>query len=1267
MKKAQSIKVLLFLFIAQVSFAQLANFSFSIVKTDETCTGNGSLTFSTSGTTAGSSLFYSVYLLPDTTTPISVVNTPTITGLSSGTYSVIALQTLGNLSNSQQEEVAILDQRTPLAYQATAQPLNCTTGNITIDVTRGTASTYEIISPIVVPPQASNVFTNLPLGEYTVKVTDVCGDALVQACTIVYVFNPQNLVLPSLAVQECELVDCDTAAISYYIHAAQDAFIAYPFTFEMTLFPPDGGIPLVYTQTVLTGDPGFCVSVFHIPFYDNPNFLTSIRIVDPCGNEVVHGGTTVRRLPYFNLYPQPADVCPKELNISICNVLFPVTVAFLEYPAGFDPALFNSNTLGPFNSGVISYVTTDQNELPDGHYVVKVTDSCGTSFQDSIEVKYSITKVAVDFDNMFYVGCVANFPVNIPTFQVPPVTVIITSAPAGFNFPIPYDYSYAIEDGLFYEPFSVPGNYTFSGINICGLPYEVTITIPVLEFVPEIYTFNDIGCDKTGSIRIRNPLAPPTMSVIITQAPPNFEFPLPFNASNMISSGKGTNDIRLGLFWPGDYTVMVYDVCGGVYGPYPINIPLNPYLDPPKISVLEGCELGFGSVKLSLPTYSIYLETVIITGAPPSYNQSIPYDVSFNISPFGGFFMNSFPEGTYTFYTKDTCGTEHTFEVTIGNHFFNTTATFQGNCGSFNLFLQNNEIDQGNISFLLQKYNPVTNQWGHPFTGAPYQAGSVPNGQNSYLLSSANYNIVALGIFRIIKAYAIYSNGNPNLIACVRVLKEFEFKGTLGISNAYKISCSNGNSQVLIVAGDTSPLTYQIIAKNGQPYFVDILDSNIFTNLTPAIYKFQVKDLCGNIVTRLFDLNALSDPIVTSSSLCDGQVGQLNVQPFSFLSYQWWKAGDPTTILSTTSTLNFAPFSIATSPGTYFVRVYSETVLSCVDIIISYVIPNANDPKAGDDHAVSICSLNSINLNTLLKGVYDSYGVWTEISTSGMLTGSSWLPVGLAQGIYTFNYRVNGFCGVYDEAIITITLNDQLANPTVHFSPNYCLGDSIQFDVDNIPNAVFEWVGPNNYTSTNQNLSIQNSTFSNAGTYTVKATSNGCVSSSDVSISIHPIPEFTLETNCIDSNNILSLVPFPNSFDSNAASYYWEGPENYTSTNSSLILNNLNPGIYSVTVLDHGCSSTKSITIRNTRCAIPNGISPNGDQKNETFDLAGFGSEIKFEIFNRYGTMVFKQDNYTNQWHGQDFNDHELPDATYYYYIKFKGGEEKTGWVYVTR
>ena len=81
---------------------------------------------------------------------------------------------------------------------------------------------------------------------------------------------------------------------------------------------------------------------------------------------------------------------------------------------------------------------------------------------------------------------------------------------------------------------------------------------------------------------------------------------------------------------------------------------------------------------------------------------------------------------------------------------------------------------------------------------------------------------------------------------------------------------------------------------------------------------------------------------------------------------------------------------------------------------------------------------------------------------------------------------------------------------------------------------------------------------------------------------------------------------------------------------------------------------------------VTGGVSPNDDSRNDTWYLVGMDIQ-KVKIFNRYGTEVYEQNDYSDQWYGQSKNGKLLPTATYYYYIKFNSGQEKTGWVYLNR
>ncbi|HOZ74155.1 MAG TPA: hypothetical protein PLS51_00625 [Flavobacterium sp.] len=124
---------------SQGMFAQLSNFSLTVTKTNETCTANGSLTFNVSGTTAGSTILYSIYRLPDVTTPIAVLSANTFTGLVAGNYRVVATQSLGGESGTQSQDITILNQITLLTYQLVKANVVCgLDGSITVNTTNGT-------------------------------------------------------------------------------------------------------------------------------------------------------------------------------------------------------------------------------------------------------------------------------------------------------------------------------------------------------------------------------------------------------------------------------------------------------------------------------------------------------------------------------------------------------------------------------------------------------------------------------------------------------------------------------------------------------------------------------------------------------------------------------------------------------------------------------------------------------------------------------------------------------------------------------------------------------------------------------------------------------------------------------------------------------------------------------------------------------------------------------------------------------------------------
>ena len=78
---------------------------------------------------------------------------------------------------------------------------------------------------------------------------------------------------------------------------------------------------------------------------------------------------------------------------------------------------------------------------------------------------------------------------------------------------------------------------------------------------------------------------------------------------------------------------------------------------------------------------------------------------------------------------------------------------------------------------------------------------------------------------------------------------------------------------------------------------------------------------------------------------------------------------------------------------------------------------------------------------------------------------------------------------------------------------------------------------------------------------------------------------------------------------------------------------------------------------------ITKGFSPNGDTKNDVFDLGAVNAErIRIKIYNSTGVLVFESDDYleVNAWDGKNTNGVELPEGTYFYIADVKvAGREK--------
>ncbi|WP_309640219.1 gliding motility-associated C-terminal domain-containing protein [Flavobacterium sp.] len=1011
--------------------------------------------------------------------------------------------------------------------------------------------------------------------------------------------------------------------------------------------------------------------------YKLPNTTVPIAVL---------GGNTLTGLVSGNYRVVATQSLGELSNSQQQDVFISDTIIDLNYTLAGDPEICGNDgqirvtithsiavSYEIFSGPVIRPLQTSNifNNLPAGAYNVRVFDACGEGLARTFTVPQappglSVLNGTVSVDgcnNLHVSNSLSNTSGHIIAFPITIQTTVMSSTGAPLVFTSTYNSGSGV---VVLFSFTVPNNYNSYNVAVtdgCGNHYSRNGILIQAAAMQVALSTPVVICDaKKLQIGMLNGTAPFTISFL--SAPAGFN-PLTFNSNHPGPfSGIATYYNASVPLPQGTYTVQVTDACGRI-GTNTVQLTSSP---PGNVNAIihPGCEGNRGSLQIS-GSHTLVSGTLI--SAPAGYPFPLPQDLS---SYFYGssISMGSLMAGTYVFSTLDSCDeVKLTTAIVTGLTSDPATATITENCDSFNIAFRQ-QTNARNVSYYMQKFYATTNQWGHPITGF-IGATNQFNQLTAYVLNrfGTNSNIQSSGLFRVIRVITVVGNAAQVVLPCIDEVYSFQFTVGPRITNVYSFACENSLYDAIVIAEGYAPLKYRITTKNGQPFFINNNFSNIFLGLEPTVYNFQIEDACGNILNSLFDISNPSLFPIQATPFCEGQSGSLSVPAFTFLNYEWRKGDDPT-IISTLSTLNFPSFQVPTDNGIYHVRVfYTGNPNSCVDFVVDYQINiSSSNPQAGNGQTVQYCGAQGIiDLFSLLTGNYDSNGTWQEITNSGFLTNNLWNSTTIDSGNFQFKYTVNGSCSTSDTSISTITIKEKPETPIAFLEQAVCDSRALNLQATTIPFGNYLWSGPNGFTSSEQNPTIENITTLQAGIYAVKALTNDCESAeSNVEVVVNSVPEFTLESGCVNNRYTITATPINNSFDALSANYSWTGPDGYTSLQNPIQITGLPSGVYEVTIANSaGCSTLQSIQIPGTQCEIPNVITPNDDFVNDIFDLTGLLVD-KLEVYNRWGRLVYQQNDYTDQWHGQNNKNQPLPDSTYFYIAFLQSGENKQGWVFVT-
>ena len=426
------------------------------------------------------------------------------------------------------------------------------------------------------------------------------------------------------------------------------------------------------------------------------------------------------------------------------------------------------------------------------------------------------------------------------------------------------------------------------------------------------------------------------------------------------------------------------------------------------------------------------------------------------------------------------------------------------------------------------------------------------------------------------------------------------------------------------------------------------------------------KNICGTNVT----LNALTgvDPLTVPSS------------------FEWYYNGSATPIVGATSSTY-----VATQSGTYKVKgtCNQTSVFSKIEVTL-------NQQTYVSIQYPGLVSTNNLcnNLGSVSPTYYYSLTQnpsplpnpsATAVSSTGIFSAT---PAGLSinvvtgvvdtalstVGTYQVKYVTDavGSCSPIT-ASATVVLTANIVQGSITYNSPFCKTAPVQ-------NVTTTFASGGTFLST-AGLSLNATTgqitpsTSTPGQYQVRyiyAAYGGCLGFTlTTSVTIIPVSDIALQSGCKGTQYILEASPIGNSYNPATAVYNWTNPSGQPVAGIVGQLNAIvamTQGIYTVTITTpDGCKSSQSTQTSSIACEIQKGISPNGDGKNDTFDLTTLGVK-QLEIFNRFGTSVYNLENYTNQWGGQSASGMILPDGTYFYVIqKADGTAGITGWIYINR
>ena len=448
------------------------------------------------------------------------------------------------------------------------------------------------------------------------------------------------------------------------------------------------------------------------------------------------------------------------------------------------------------------------------------------------------------------------------------------------------------------------------------------------------------------------------------------------------------------------------------------------------------------------------------------------------------------------------------------------------------------------------------------------------------------------------------------------------------------INCSaacTGSASIVILGGTPA---YSTLWSNG-------VTTNTATLLCVGSYSVMVTDGMGCKAVQNFSI-ASNTPIVFSlpdldSPICKDQCnGSLTAIP---------SGGTLPFVYSWTPTVSASPSISSLCAGVYSITITDAKGCSATQ---TYTLINP-----------STMTLSALGINSSCNTVAD--GSITVVNGGGVPAYTySWNPGGaISQSLInvlsgTYSLTITDLGGCKKDTIITLNAS-VVVNAIAGNDTSFCQNGTFLLNGSSSNGGItYQWFVLPSLIAFSNTTVVNVLPATGTSTYVLVATNGLCVDKDTIVVNSNPLP-------IVDAGPFVSIPIYgtaaiggsPTS--PTGVSFSWFPAVDLTSsTNPNPTSSTTITTIYTVSVVDaNGCMNTDTVTVFvYPEIKIPNGFTPNGDGKNDYWqlDLIFLFPNSEIEVYNRWGEQLYYSKGYAVPFNGQ-FKGKDLPVGTYYYII----------------